>query len=144
EEAGPGDWSPFLPEPDEVPPDVAGTLAHEVVAGLHGVRPLTGKLVQRLQALMLPRTASRSALERAAARALELRAEYERTDLARRAARADEVHVERPFLVAIPGVAPGPDPVLLRGTVDLMFREGDRWTIVDHKAAEVTALQVPA
>lgn len=144
EEAAPGDWAPFLPEPDEVPPDVAGTLAHEVVAGLHGVRPLVGKLVQRLQALMLPRTASHAALVRAAERALELRAEYERTDLARRAARADEVHVERPFLVAIPGVSPGPDPVLLRGTVDLMFREGDRWTIVDHKAAEITALQVPA
>jgi hypothetical protein len=36
--------------------------------------------------------------------------------------------------------------VLLRGTVDLLFRERDRpgWVLVDHKAAEVTALQVPS
>ncbi|MCO5166213.1 MAG: UvrD-helicase domain-containing protein [Planctomycetes bacterium] len=140
EEATPGD-APFLPETDEVPADVAGTLAHEVVAGLHGVRPLPGKLTQRLAQLLLPRTASRAALERAAARALELRAEFERSELGRRVARADEVEVERPFLVAIPDL--GPDPVLLRGTIDLLLREGDRWTVVDHKAAEVTALQVP-
>lgn len=141
EDATPGD-APFLPEADEVPADVAGTLTHEVVAGLHGARPLPGKLTQRLAQLLLPRVASRGALERAAARAVELRAEFERSELGRRVAAADEVEVERPFLVAVPGVG-GDEPVLLRGTIDLLLREGDRWTVVDHKAAEVTALQVP-
>lgn len=143
EEASPGDAAPFLPEPDEVPPDVAGTLAHEVVAGVHGARPLPGKLILRLQHLLLPRTATRGALERAASRALELRASYERTDIGRRAAAADEVEVERPFLVAISDLA-GHEPVLLRGTIDLQFREGRRRVIVDHKAADITALQIPS
>lgn len=142
EDSTPGDASPFAAEADEVPPDVCGTLAHEVVAGTHGVRPLPSKLAQRVAHLMLPRTASAGALERAAVRALELRGEFERSDLGRRAAAADAVEVERPFLVTVPGVG-GDEQVLLRGAVDLLFREGDRWVVVDHKAAEITALQVP-
>jgi ATP-dependent exoDNAse (exonuclease V) beta subunit len=141
EDSTPGDASPFAAEADEVPPDVCGSLVHEVVAGTHGARPLPSKLAARAAQLMLPRTASPRALERAAVRALELRAEFERSDLGRRAAKADAVEVERPFLVAVPGV--GDEQVLLRGAVDLLFREGDRWVVVDHKAAEITALHVP-
>ena len=122
-----------------VPADVQGTLVHELLGrslsgGARGVR-------RRLEQLLAPDLPGEDALEAAVDRALELARHFERSGLGQRVAAADEVLRELPFLVRVD--LPGADPVLLRGTVDLLFREGGRWTLVDYKAGEMTALEVP-
>ena len=49
-----------------------------------------------------------------------------KSELMRRVAKADEAHREVPFSVMMDGV-------LMEGKIDLLFREGDRWTLVDYK-----------
>ena len=48
------------------------------------------------------------------------------SDLLRRAQAADEVYRELPFTVPTPAG-------LMEGKIDLLFREGDRWVLVDFK-----------
>ena len=122
-----------------VPPDVQGTLVHELLGGsLVGTQL---KVVRRLEQLLAPDLPAPSELERAARRALELARAFERSALGRRVGAAEQVLRELPFLVRID--VGGPEPVLLRGTIDLLFRERGRWLLVDYKAAEITALEVP-
>jgi len=50
---------------------------------------------------------------------------------------ADERYVEIPFALTVPRRDVGIDEdgdTLLHGTIDLVFREGDRWYIVDYKS----------
>lgn len=50
---------------------------------------------------------------------------------------ADEAHAEVPFALVVPRREAGMDEdgeTLLHGVVDLVFREGDRWHIVDYKS----------
>jgi ATP-dependent helicase/nuclease subunit A len=57
------------------------------------------------------------------------------SELWRRARSADECLVEVPFVVSnVENATPG----LLRGAVDLVFREGNRWSIVDYKTDRAT------
>jgi ATP-dependent helicase/nuclease subunit A len=72
-----------------------------------------------------------AALERGDASGLEGKARtmVERalkSELLRRAAKADEAHREVPFSVMTDGG-------LMEGKIDLLFREGVRWTLVDYK-----------
>ena len=48
------------------------------------------------------------------------------SELLKRVARADEAHREVPFAIM---TADG----LMEGKIDLLFREGRRWTLVDYK-----------
>jgi ATP-dependent helicase/nuclease subunit A len=52
------------------------------------------------------------------------------SELMRRAAKADEVYREVPFSVMADGG-------LMEGKMDLLFREGERWTLVDYKTDSV-------
>ncbi len=54
-----------------------------------------------------------------------------KSELMRRVAQADEVHREVPFSVMTDGG-------LMEGKIDLLFREGKRWTLVDYKTDAVT------
>jgi ATP-dependent helicase/nuclease subunit A len=63
-----------------------------------------------------------------------LRGELERfggSPLAKRIARAETVLRETPFACILP------DGLLLRGTIDCLFRDGDGWHIVDYKTDAV-------
>lgn len=134
-------WSPPRSSGSgEVPADVFGVFVHELLGG--GARS-RGQLLPRLEQLLLPRWAPAHALEAALERAQKLAAEFRRSALGQRAAAADERRHEPPFLVRVelPGESA---PVLLRGTPDLLFREGERWTLVDYKSGDLTALEVPA
>ncbi|MGH9457675.1 MAG: UvrD-helicase domain-containing protein [Thermoanaerobaculia bacterium] len=54
----------------------------------------------------------------------------------RRVLAADEVRVEVPFAIEVPAAElrlSGPETTLLHGTVDLLFREGETWHVVDYK-----------
>ncbi|MGZ5475228.1 MAG: UvrD-helicase domain-containing protein [Thermoanaerobaculia bacterium] len=59
------------------------------------------------------------------------------SDLWRRAKSADERYVEVPFALTVPRRDVGLDgegDTLLHGTIDLVFREKDRWFVVDYKS----------
>jgi ATP-dependent exoDNAse (exonuclease V) beta subunit len=60
----------------------------------------------------------------------------ESSPLWRRVKAADERYVEVPFALMAPRREVGLDEegdTLLHGTIDLAFREGDRWFIIDYK-----------
>jgi ATP-dependent helicase/nuclease subunit A len=63
------------------------------------------------------------------------------SDLWRRARNAERRLVEVPFTIAVPssdlGLMEGPAETLLKGAIDLVFREGDTWLIVDYKSDAV-------
>lgn len=122
-----------------VPADVQGTLVHELLAGAQVGTVRT--LVRRLEQLLGADQPGPEELERAARRAIELQRAFERSALGRRVAAAEQVLRELPFLVRVE--LRGGETVLLRGTIDLLFRERGRWVLVDYKAAEITALEVP-
>ena len=50
---------------------------------------------------------------------------------------ADERYVEIPFALKVPAASlalpPSPPDTLLHGTIDLVFREGNEWFVVDYK-----------
>ncbi|MEZ6186008.1 MAG: UvrD-helicase domain-containing protein [Planctomycetota bacterium] len=123
----------------DVPADALGVFVHELLAS--GVRPRP-QLLARLEQLALPRWVPPHALEEGVDHALRLVQGFERSPLGQRAAAADEVRREPPFLVRVE--LAGGARVLLRGTPDLLFREGERWTLVDYKSGDLTALEVPA
>jgi ATP-dependent helicase/nuclease subunit A len=134
-----GDWDLRGRGSGRVPPNVLGTLAHELLASAQPSTP--ARAVRRLRQLLLPRVFPEKTLRGAAKRALQLASGFARTELGRRAAASAEVLREYPFLVSL-AAGQGAEPILLRGTIDLAFREDDGWVLADYKAGEVTALQV--
>jgi ATP-dependent exoDNAse (exonuclease V) beta subunit len=53
---------------------------------------------------------------------------------------ADERYVEIPFAIEVPAAdlgIEGPSDTLLHGTIDLVFREGNEWYIVDYKTDSI-------
>jgi ATP-dependent exoDNAse (exonuclease V) beta subunit len=60
--------------------------------------------------------------------------------LLRRAAAADALRREVPFALSLEG-GPGEPPALVEGVVDLAFREGTLWTVVDFKTDEDGAVR---
>ena len=53
---------------------------------------------------------------------------------------ADERYVEIPFALKVPAAGldlSGPSETLLHGTIDLVFREGGEWFVVDYKTDSV-------
>lgn len=131
----------------DLPPDVEGIVVHEVLAHTLGPRPSPARVAERLAQLAAERgvDAPPEAVERSAARALALARSFDASELGLRAGAAPVVTRERPFLVAVPGLESGGDPLLLRGQTDLLFHErrGSGWILVDYKASEVTAFEVP-
>jgi ATP-dependent helicase/nuclease subunit A len=72
----------------------------------------------------------------------EILAELDRvkqTELWRRAMAAPERHTEVPFSIMIDGAELGRQPrqVLLSGMIDLAFREGTGWHLVDYKTDRI-------
>jgi ATP-dependent helicase/nuclease subunit A len=72
----------------------------------------------------------------------EILAELQRvkqSDLWHRAMSAPERHSEVPFSLMLDGTELGREPgqVLLSGIIDLAFREGDRWHLVDYKTDRI-------
>ena len=72
----------------------------------------------------------------------EILAELQRvkqSDLWRRAMAVPEHHTEVPFSLALDGANLGrePGPVMLSGVIDLAFREGDRWHLVNYKTDRI-------
>jgi ATP-dependent helicase/nuclease subunit A len=61
------------------------------------------------------------------------------TELCQRIAAAAERHAELEFLLAWPNGATSGDDPLLHGFIDLLFRDGDGWQIVDFKTNRTTA-----
>ena len=102
-----------------------GALVHAVLAAapLDAGRDSTGQ-VARLQGRLLG--ASESEVEEAAQAAAAALA-HPLFDRARRAAAAGECRRE------VPVTARGDDGVLVEGVVDLAFRDGDAWVVVDFK-----------
>ncbi|MCA8926347.1 MAG: PD-(D/E)XK nuclease family protein, partial [Planctomycetes bacterium] len=134
-------WSPARGAPGrELPADVFGVFVHELLAG--GPRSRSDALA-RLEQLLLPGWAPAHALDEGLERALQLVGQFRRSPLGQRAAAADEQRREPPLLVRLE-LAGEAQPILLRGTPDLVFREGERWTLVDYKSGDLTALEVPA
>jgi ATP-dependent helicase/nuclease subunit A len=131
----------------DLPADVEGIVVHEVLAHTLGARPSPTRVAERLAQLAAERgvAADSDQLEGSAARALSLARSFERTELGLRAHAAPVVTRERPFLVGVPGLESGGHPLLLRGQTDLLFHErrGSGWVLVDYKASEVTAFEVP-
>lgn len=90
-------------------------------------------------------------------RAVETVSSVMRSDLWRRAQSSDARHVEVPFSVQVRGEnlpervrrlagKDGPPvPTVVRGVIDLVFREADgrRWTVVDWKTDAVAAASEP-
>lgn len=60
-----------------------------------------------------------------------------RSDLWKRALNSLERYVEVPFQML--AAADGPVPTLLRGQIDLVFREEDGWVVVDYKTDQAVA-----
>ncbi|MBA7582462.1 ATP-dependent helicase/nuclease subunit A [subsurface metagenome] len=57
------------------------------------------------------------------------------TDICRLAAEADERYCEAPFAFTH-------DSVIIRGTIDLLFRRGKEWYVVDYKTENVDAEEI--
>jgi ATP-dependent exoDNAse (exonuclease V) beta subunit len=58
----------------------------------------------------------------------------------RRAKAAEERYVEIPFAIEVPAAElglGGPAATLLHGTIDLVFREGNEWFVVDYKTDSI-------
>ena len=59
-----------------------------------------------------------------------------------RAKAADERYVEIPFALEVPSkelaLPPGPPEALLHGTIDVVFREGEEWSVIDYKTDSTT------
>jgi ATP-dependent exoDNAse (exonuclease V) beta subunit len=83
-----------------------GVAVHAELAGLPVIATLSAEEQQRVHALV--------------ARALQ-------SELMARVQRAAEVYRELPFALVLP------DGALLEGKLDLLFREGHRWVLVDYK-----------
>lgn len=128
-----------------LPPDLRGTLAHEVLArALRDSREAPGSrwIEARAAQLLLPELDAAAC--QATARWAEGLAEgFLATPLAARAREASLRQPERPLLA--PVQLPGGEEVLLRGTLDLLFRPdpGGGWVVVDYKTGEVEPDQVP-
>gem|GEM_PF-116777 len=142
-------WGELRPEPGWeregraaglLAPDLRGTLAHEVLAqALTSGVPRAPRVEARAAQLLLPDVDARACAE-TARWAIELSERFLLGELARRAGAQADTAVERPFLVELP-LDP---PVLLSGTVDLVLRgPGGGWVLVDYKASDVTALELP-
>ena len=72
----------------------------------------------------------------------EILAELQRvrgSDLWRRAMAAPERHTEVPFSLVLDGSEVGRQPggVFVSGVIDLAFREGDRWSLIDYKTDRI-------
>jgi ATP-dependent helicase/nuclease subunit A len=68
---------------------------------------------------------------------LELAGRVLASPLIRKAMASERLLVEPPFSVAFEGGT-------LRGRADLVFREGDAWTVLDFKTDDITVEEVPA
>jgi ATP-dependent helicase/nuclease subunit A len=68
------------------------------------------------------------------------------SDLWRRAQTAAQCLTEIPLAmpVATSGASSGGLPAVLRGVIDLVFRESAGWVIVDYKSERVDASEIPA
>jgi ATP-dependent helicase/nuclease subunit A len=67
------------------------------------------------------------------------------SDLWRRANESPQRLTEAPLGAYVaPGDAPGNLPTVLRGVLDLVFREGAGWVIVDYKTERVEPRDIPA
>jgi ATP-dependent exoDNAse (exonuclease V) beta subunit len=139
-----GDDEPPLERPDAFDPSsiarhVLGTVAHRVLELGSGRTPA------RVREILVEETGglSSAALGAASRLVLEWVAGFERSPLGRRAAEARQVLREEPFLVHVP-LPDGLEPVLLRGTADLVFKDGGGAVLVDYKTNDLTPLEVPA
>ncbi|MGE0707126.1 MAG: UvrD-helicase domain-containing protein [Planctomycetota bacterium] len=156
ERRGEGEGAALAPEPGWeregraaglIAPDLRGTLAHEVLArAMTGGLPPASTIEARAAQLLLPDRDGRACAE-TARWTLELAGAFLQGPLGRRARETPGTQVERPFLARIPLAEPeGPSAAgfLLRGTVDLLVPGERGWLLVDHKASDLTALEIPS
>ncbi len=136
-----------LDDPTRLPRHILGTATHRALE-LGSER--TSARVREIVAEETDGALSPAGLSAAVRLVMEWVNRFERSPLGRRTARADEVPGgrggrsspkqvlrEEPFLVQLEGI-------LLRGTADLVFRDGQGSVLVDYKTNEVTPLEVPA
>ena len=134
EAPAPRDSEERLDDPARLPRHILGTATHRALE-LGAER--TSARVREIVAEETDGALSPAGLSAAVRLVMEWVNRFERSPLGRRTARADEVRREEPFLVQLEGI-------LLRGTADLVFRDGQGSVLVDYKTNEVTALEVPA
>jgi CRISPR/Cas system-associated exonuclease Cas4 (RecB family) len=137
-------------DPAAIPRHILGTATHRVLE-LGAAR--TPARVREILVDETDGALSPAGLQAASRLVLEWVGRFERSPLGRRTSEAearDPRHVmrEEPFLVQIP-LGGGEEPVLLRGTADLVLREsspggGGAGVLVDYKTNELTPLEVPA
>lgn len=142
--------APALDDPLLLARHVLGTATHRV---LELGPDRTPARVREILADETKGTLSASGLAAAAKLVLEWVGRFERSPLGKRTAAAaaqDARNVlrEEPFLVQIP-LGGGEEPVLLRGTADLVFRDAAGSgamgsVLVDYKTNDLTSLEVPA
>ncbi|MBL4843885.1 MAG: PD-(D/E)XK nuclease family protein [Planctomycetes bacterium] len=134
-----------------LPPDLRGTLAHEVLAqALRGSKapslPAARWIEGRAAQLLVPEIDA-EACQATASWARDLARTFLASPLGVRAGQSPLRSPERPILA--PLRLPGGQRIALRGTLDLLFRppEGEQassgWVLVDYKAGDLTELEVP-
>ena len=110
-----------------------GDLVHQLLEDA----ATTGRMDrQRLERLATRLTVGKAALQPVIAEALDTVDQVTTTDMWRRAMAADERHTEVPFSYAV-DAGVGVTPVQ-HGVIDLVYRKGDAWEIVDYKTDQVT------
>jgi ATP-dependent exoDNAse (exonuclease V) beta subunit len=72
---------------------------------------------------------------------VELAKNVQSSELWRRACRAEKRFFEVPFALTVPSadvsLEDGPSETILKGVIDLVFREAGTWVIVDYKSDDV-------
>jgi len=140
-----------LGDPTLLPRHILGTATHRILE----LGP--GRTPARVREILVEETGgalSGAGLQAASRLVLEWVGRFERSPLGRRTADAAEVLREEPFLVQVP-LGGGEEPVLLRGTADLVFRDrapaqggvpsgAGPPVLVDYKTNDLTSLEVPA
>lgn len=134
----------------EIVTKVAKTGALLTYAGSEGKGPVWGEIIHRcLQALAKGVTLTKPLVESIMAErdwpveeadlAIALIDRVRKSDLWGRVEASKERHTEVPFAMAVDGTEIGQSPghCLLEGVIDLVFREGGKWVIVDYKTDRV-------
>jgi ATP-dependent helicase/nuclease subunit A len=108
-------------------------------AALHLLLELAMRNPEASLARFAPTALAEQGLDPAAAAAVVAQAEaVMRSEVWRRAQQSERRLVEAPFAVML-GEGETPRPTLVRGAMDLVFREQDGWVLVDYKTDNVTA-----
>jgi len=130
-------------DPLLLPRHVLGTATHRILELGRDRKP---SRVREILAEETKGALSARGLAAASRLVLEWVGRFERSPIGQRTLAADKTGDalrEAPFLVRMES-APGDEPVLVRGTADLIIREKTGAVLVDYKTNELTPLQVPA